>query len=259
MMSSLAKTTRLLSSWPRFPAGAHMLWLGRANPSTSADSESSNPTEPKPSQDLRAYMKKYRERNADKIARQIKAWRQQNPTYWKQYYEKNAGEIKEYREKAREQRDPAHMKEYREKNVHVSHTKYLENRVKIIQAQAERREESRYHEREKHDKLKAAGLLAYATSHEYRQRVGLRNWLDKSWVQDLTWPTHQPVMYPDKAVHYCTGCCRNRLRKLWWRQKAHPEQHDCNVCFTSDWSRALPIGYQDKVFAKHRDKPDSAP
>jgi len=97
----------------------------------------------------------------------------------------------------------------------------------------------------------------YASDHHYKQRESLRKWVyNVPRVRHLTWPTHKPII-SEKIVRYCGGCAINRSRKLWW-QDNRTDEFLCNPCFTSDWSRALPIGYEDKVFGARKYKSRSS-
>lgn len=92
----------------------------------------------------------------------------------------------------------------------------------------------------------------YASDHHYHQRESLRTWITKnSWVRDLDWPTHKPVYAQDKVLRQCPACHRYRHIKLWWQDKK-TDDFLCHPCFTNDWSRALPIGYADKVFGRRK-------
>jgi hypothetical protein len=93
----------------------------------------------------------------------------------------------------------------------------------------------------------------WASDYQHRQRESLRTWLMViPWVRGLTWRTHRPVI-SEKTVHYCGGCEINRYLKLWW-QDNKTDEFLCHPCFASDWSRALPIGYEDKVFGRKSSK-----
>jgi hypothetical protein len=93
----------------------------------------------------------------------------------------------------------------------------------------------------------------WASDDHYKQREILRNWLLlEPWVRRLTWQTHRPIV-SEKTVHYCGGFEINRSLKLWWQDNKTDESL-CHPCFTSDWSRALPIGYEDKVFGLRQRK-----
>jgi hypothetical protein len=93
----------------------------------------------------------------------------------------------------------------------------------------------------------------WASDDHYKQRELLRDWLLlRPWVRELTWQTHKPII-TEKVVHYCGGCKVTRSRKLWW-QDNKTDEFLCHPCFTSDWSRALPIGYEDKVFGRRQSK-----
>jgi hypothetical protein len=96
----------------------------------------------------------------------------------------------------------------------------------------------------------------YASDDHYKQRESLRTWVLRTpWVQDLTWQTHRPIV-SEKIVRYCGGCEVTRSRKLWW-QDSKTDEFLCHPCFTSDWSRALPIGYEGKVFGLRKYKSKS--
>jgi hypothetical protein len=92
----------------------------------------------------------------------------------------------------------------------------------------------------------------YASDHHYHQRESLRTWITKnSWVRDLDWPTHKPVYTQEKVLRQCPACHRYRHIKLWWQDKK-TDDFLCHPCFTNDWSRVLPIGYEDKVFGRRK-------
>ena len=75
-------------------------------------------------------------------------------------------------------------------------------------------------------------------------------------VRKLEWSTHDPIHYPEKVEHFCSSCGFTHFRgkRLWWRRKSDPKLYDCHTSFTSDWSRALPRGYEHVVFGDHTRK-----
>jgi hypothetical protein len=76
----------------------------------------------------------------------------------------------------------------------------------------------------------------------------------------LTWKTHRPVLYDTKTKHECASCYKNPYLgyRLWWKRHDNsdhspdhsPGLYDCHACFVADWSRAVPIGYEDFVFGQ---------
>lgn len=138
--------------------------------------------------------------------------------------------------------------EYRE-SLRDKHRRYMsQNRDKIRARVAARKESHDY------EKLYYAPSRArWASDDHHRRSECLRDWVTKNlWVRELTWPTHRP-MYSEKTIHYCGGCEATKPLKLWWQDKK-TDEFLCHPCFTSDWSRALPNGYEDKVFGGLRGK-----
>ncbi|KEQ73322.1 hypothetical protein M436DRAFT_63636 [Aureobasidium namibiae CBS 147.97] len=85
----------------------------------------------------------------------------------------------------------------------------------------------------------------------------------------LEWKTHTPVLYDTKTKHECASCHTKPFQgfALWWKRHDdldhNPNIYDCHACFVADWSRALPIGYEDFVFGQGktfrlRDRAESA-
>lgn len=112
-----------------------------------------------------------------------------------------------------------------------------EIRAKHVAAMASRDVEKLYN---------APRRARWASDDRFKQKESLRVWVRQSWVRDLTWRTHRPI-FSEKTVRYCGGCGITRSLTVWW-QDNKTDEFLCHSCFTSDWSRALPIGYEDKVF-----------
>jgi hypothetical protein len=149
----------------------------------------------------------------------------------------------EYREKT-----SAQMREWRTKNrvavIDYCRTWKQQNPDKqkaiVIRSKSSHDYEKLYYARKR---------ALWASDDHYKQRELLRDWISRyPWVRDLTWQTHKPI-HSEKTVHWCEGCKINRSLKLWW-QDNKKDEFLCHPCFTSDWSRALPIGYEDKVFGR---------
>jgi len=71
-------------------------------------------------------------------------------------------------------------------------------------------------------------------------------WCQLDWIRKLPWPTHQPLLFEQKAELKCTKCDRGKRRafKLWW--KSPTGEHICNHCYTRpDWTEIMPKGYED--------------
>jgi hypothetical protein len=96
----------------------------------------------------------------------------------------------------------------------------------------------------------------------FKQAQSLRSFIlqrPKTW-RHLTWKSHAPVVYDVKTKHECASChCDPYLGyRLWWKRHSEPdhspdhspELYDCHACFVSDWSRTLPIGYEDFAFGQ---------
>lgn len=72
----------------------------------------------------------------------------------------------------------------------------------------------------------------------------------------LEWKTHTPILYDIKTKHECSTCHKLPYQglRLWWKRHDNldqdPDIYDCHACFAADWSRALPIGYEDFVFGQ---------
>jgi hypothetical protein len=77
----------------------------------------------------------------------------------------------------------------------------------------------------------------------------------------LTWRTHMPVTYGTRTKHECASCHKHPYLgfKLWWKRHDNTNHiadhnstdiYDCHACFTADWSRTSPIGYEDFEFGQ---------
>ncbi|KAG9855091.1 hypothetical protein KCU98_g4180, partial [Aureobasidium melanogenum] len=149
--------------------------------------------------------------------------------------------------------------EFRE-YIRAQYAKWLENNRDKTNAQKRQytRERRLSFDYEQH--YHAAKRYRYASDHHYHQRESLRSWITQnSWVRDLDWRTHKPVYAQEKILRQCPACHRYRHIKLWWQDKKG-DDFLCHPCFTNDWSRALPIGYEDKVFGRRKSsetKPES--
>ena len=116
--------------------------------------------------------------------------------------------------------------------------------------------------RRKTDPEWRAKRTTYYEEQHHRRRNHLRTWLrHNSQARQLTWPEHSCVFYEERTIHVCSTCAQRLDRKLWWKRKeghdnadvsvdtvqgssdgsAISEKYDCHLCFTEDWSRALPI------------------
>lgn len=138
--------------------------------------------------------------------------------------------------------------EYREA-LRVHHRGWIAQNRDKIRASVAKQVASRDFEKLYHAPRRAR----WASDNHYKQRASLRRWLEqRPWARDLTWRTHRPIL-SEKTVRYCGGCRITRPLKLWW-QDQKTDEFLCHPCFTSDWSRALPIGHEDKVFGFMKSK-----
>ncbi|THX51202.1 hypothetical protein D6D06_07530 [Aureobasidium pullulans] len=123
------------------------------------------------------------------------------------------------------QRD--YQKEYRDRNrekIRAAQRLYSEqNKDKIKRWYQEHKEEARAYRDQNKDKMKAYTARYH---QQHKQRVA-------------------------ELVRYI---------KLWWRkldENRNPTaEFSCHSCFTSDWSRALPIGHEN-MFVNKRPRPRS--
>lgn len=95
-----------------------------------------------------------------------------------------------------------------------------------------------------------------------RQLEGLRTFIrnrPEIW-NHMSWKTHTPVYYEQRTKHRCATCNTYPYLgfRMWWRRHDSSDQesdsssalYECHSCFVADWSRAIPIGYEDFVFGK---------
>lgn len=103
-----------------------------------------------------------------------------------------------------------------------------------------------------------ARRTAYQQRPECKQREALRKFIIRRphvW-KHMTWKTHTPVMYEHKANHRCATCNTypHLGFNLWWKRHdssdSSSDLYECHNCFIADWSRAMPIGYEDFVFGQ---------
>lgn len=76
-----------------------------------------------------------------------------------------------------------------------------------------------------------------------------RTWVLRNYEKlSLEWTDHKILFEKDSKEHYCSGCGKFLSRKLWWKRK-QSNAFDCTACFTSDRTRAIPKGHEDRNFA----------
>lgn len=226
----------------------------------------------------RAAQRLYREQNKDKI----KAYREQNKDKMKRWYQEHKEQAKAYRERNKDkmkaytaryhqqhkQRVAELMRQWSKNNpsrrYEYGRQLSLENRELYLQKMAEYR--LKYSNLGIVDRYNAARREKYNSDKQYRMAVRLHIWVTRSVeARQLSWPTHQPILYDTKQSHHCSGCGHGRYIKLWWEkldENRNPTgEFNCHACFTSDWSRALPIGHENMFVNKrprHR-SPEKAP
>ncbi|TIA29888.1 hypothetical protein D6C79_09806 [Aureobasidium pullulans] len=201
--------------------------------------------------------KAYREQNKDKA----KAWREQNKDKLKAYREQNKDKIKAYTARYHQQHKQrvAELMRQWSKNNPSRRYEYgrqwsLKNRELYLQKIAEYR--LKCSNLGLFDRYSAAKREKYNSDKQYRMASRLHTWLTQSEeARQLSWPTHQPILYDTRQSHHCSGCGHGRYIKLWWREldeNRNPTgELSCHACFTSDWSRALPIGHEN-MFVNRR-------
>jgi len=201
--------------------------------------------------------KAWREQNKDKL----KAWREQNKDKIKRWYQEHKEEAKAYAaryQQKHKQRVAKLKRQWRNNNpsrrYEYGRQSSLENRELYLQKMAEYR--LKYSNLGIVDRYNAARREKYNSDKQYRMAVRLHIWVTRSVeARQLSWPTHQPILYDTKQSHHCSGCGHGRYIKLWWRkldENRNPTgEFSCHSCFTSDWSRALPIGHEN-MFVNRR-------
>ena len=119
---------------------------------------------------MKEYMKDYRENNQDKLKEYAKDYRENNINYMKKYRENNQDKIKEYRENKNNQDK---MKEYRENN---------KNRRKAIN--------------KKLKEIRALNPPIYA----------LNCYVCNCLITDKNKISHHVSYFPEKEITVCRGC-----------------------------------------------------
>ncbi|TIA76821.1 hypothetical protein D6C76_05358 [Aureobasidium pullulans] len=185
----------------------------------------------------RDYQKEYRDRNREKIRAAQRLYGEQNKDKLKAYREQNKDKMKAYTAR-----------------YHQQH----KQRVAELMRQWSKNNPSRRYE---YGRQCAAKREKYNSDKQYRMASRLHTWLTQSEeARQLSWPTHQPILYDTRQSHHCSGCGHGRYIKLWWRmldENRNPTgEFKCHACFTSDWSRALPIGHEN-MFVNKRPRPRS--
>lgn len=201
--------------------------------------------------------KAYRERNKDKL----KAYRDQNKDKLKAWTEQNKDKMKAYKARYHQQHKQRVAELVRQWNKKNPSRRYeygrqwsLKNRELYLQKMAEYR--LKCSNLGLFDRYKAAKREKYNSDKQYRMVVRLYIWVTQSVeARQLSWPTHQPILYDTKQSHHCSGCGHGRYIKLWWEkldENRNPTgELSCYACFTRDWSRALPIGHEN-MFVNRR-------
>lgn len=80
----------------------------------------------------------------------------------------------------------------------------------------------------------------------FRRRATVKRWCHHNWVQELPWPTHQPLLLDQKTELGCATCDRAKYlpMKFWWASPTG--EYLCNGCYTKPaWSEIMPRGYED--------------
>lgn len=116
-------------------------------------------------------------------------------------------------------------------------------------------------ERNKRPEVKERYRL-FRENSAFKQTESLRKFIVRRphiW-RHLEWKTHTPILYDTKTKHACATCYSDPYQgyKLWWKRHDNPDHnpdhspdiYDCHACFVADWSRALPIGYENFDFGQ---------
>lgn len=227
---------------------------------------------------IRAAQKLYREQNKDKLKAyreqnkdKAKAYREQNKHKIKRWYQEHKEEAKAYaaRYQQKHKQRVAELKRQWRNNNPSRRYEYgrqwsMKNREIYLQKMAEYR--LKYSNLGIVDRYNTAGREKCNSDKQHRMAVRLHIWVMRSVeARQLSWPTHQSILYDTKQSHHCSGCDHGRYIKLWWEkldENRNPTgELSCHACFTSDWSRALPIGHENMFVNKrprHR-SPEKAP
>ncbi|KAG2167965.1 hypothetical protein JADG_007704 [Aureobasidium aubasidani] len=219
----------------------------------------------------RDYQKEYRDRNREKIRAAQKLYREQNKDKIKRWYQEHKEEAKAYAaryQQKHKQRVAELKRQWRNNNPsrRYEHGRQwsMKNRELYLQKMAEYR--LKYSNLGIVDRYNTARREKYNSDKQHRMAVRLHIWVTRSVeTRQLSWPTQQPILYDTKQSHHCSGCGHGRYIKLWWEKldvNRNPTgELSCHSCFTSDWSRALPIGHENMFVNKrprHR-SPEKAP
>ncbi|KAH0287094.1 hypothetical protein M436DRAFT_62090 [Aureobasidium namibiae CBS 147.97] len=85
----------------------------------------------------------------------------------------------------------------------------------------------------------------FAKAERFVRATILWKWCSESWIRDLPWKVHRPVMFDERIYDKCTRCENSRFRslRLWWRSST---ETICNNCHSEgDWNDVMPQGYED--------------
>ncbi|THX53483.1 hypothetical protein D6D08_09574 [Aureobasidium pullulans] len=177
----------------------------------------------------RDYQKEYRDRNREKLRAAQRLYREQNKDKIKRWHQEHKEEAKAYAaryQQKHKQRVAKLKRQWRNNNpsrrYEYGRQSSLENRELYLQKMAEYR--LKYSNLGIVDRYNAARREKYNSDKQYRMAVRLHIWV-------------------------------TRYIKLWWRkldENRNPTgEFSCHSCFTSDWSRALPIGHEN-MFVNRR-------
>jgi len=165
-------------------------------------------------------------------------------------------------------KDPVKHREYLDRQNAANRLKRLEDPIKY---QNQRRDfynayyygnpeaAKKQSERKKRPDAREQQRL-FRQNPAFKQSASLRQFIlrrPQVW-RHLEWKTHTPVLYDTKTTHECASCHTKPFQgfALWWKRHDdldhNPDIYDCHTCFVADWSRALPIGYEDFVFGQRK-------
>lgn len=81
-----------------------------------------------------------------------------------------------------------------------------------------------------------------------KARIRLIRWTKHSWVRQLPWKSHTPIVTQDKVRQICATCGSYRIdgAKLWWRRHnpSDPPLFDCQRCYMKNFQH-MPEGYEN--------------
>lgn len=167
-------------------------------------------------------------------------------------------------------KDHPKYKEWRERAYAADRLRHLEDPIKA-QEKDRKKSSKHYHSNADYRRRQAERSStphALAQKFQYRhqlaikQKEGLRLFIRRRphiW-KHMTWKTHTPIFYDQGTKHRCATCNSHPYLgyKLWWKRNetgnhdsdTASDLYECHACFTADWSRAMPIGYEDFVFGQ---------